>query len=130
MSIHCLGNVPVFDCKYPIVWDPGGLEILGIPIDIGPEVQYQKLLNKAENVLRAWTKHRLTLVGKVLIVNTLITPLFVYSMQVLPSPSKAFFEKYDKLILQFLWGDKRPKITLKIFQNVKTEGGLGLVNLR
>ena len=130
ISIHCLGKALVFDCKYPIVWDPGGLEILGIPIDIEPESQYENLLSKADNVLRAWSKHKLTLVGKVIIVNTLITPLFVYSMQVLPSPSKNFFEKFDKLILQFLWGSKKSKIPLKILYNAKTEGGLGLVNLR
>ena len=51
-------------------------------------------------------------------------------MQVLEEPSNEFYEQYDKMITQFLWNGKCPKIKLKHLQNSIEKRGCTLVNLR
>ena len=52
------------------MWDPGGAVILGIKID--DENPYIELLVKVEKILSTWYYRTLTLLGKILIVNTLV----------------------------------------------------------
>ena len=55
--------------------------------------------------------------------------MFVYQLQVLPSPSPTIVEKYETIVQRFLWKGKKPKIQTSILQNAKLQGGLNLVNL-
>ena len=59
---------------------------------------YIELLQKAKTTLFNWKKHWLNLFAKVLVVNTLVASLFVYSMKVLLDPSKQFYTEFDKMV--------------------------------
>ena len=50
-SIHTIAQAEVFECTKPLVWDPGGLCVLGIEINEEPVKNYKKLLDKAKRVL-------------------------------------------------------------------------------
>ena len=54
-SIHTLAGADPFLCSKPLVWDPGGLEILGFNISNTPEINYENLLSKAKQTLSSWT---------------------------------------------------------------------------
>ena len=86
---------------------------------------------KCSSVLEAWKSRSTTITGKTVIVNTLISSLFVYVMQVLPTPSAKLFSKFNSLIHNYLWGGaKRAKISLDVLQSDKELGGARLVNLK
>ena len=118
-SIHCIGNAEPFDCTENLIWDPGGLPMLGIDAKVPAHNQYCSTLQKATNVLNHWYYHELTLLGKVMVINTLVAPLFVYSMQVLKNPTDSFFHMLNQLIEQFLWKGKKAKIPLETLTNQK-----------
>ena len=67
-SVHCLGNCVPYVSEQQIVWDPGGLDILGISVAVDSDVQYQNALAKASGILDKWKWHKLTIMGKVIIV--------------------------------------------------------------
>ena len=71
----------------------------------------------------------LTLMGKILLVNMLMASLFVYKMSVIPKLSKQQLQRIKKIISQFLWDGKKPKIPINVLQNAKKFRGLKLVNL-
>ena len=106
------------------------LKILGIDVIKEPTLQYEEVYEKAKQVLKNWYYRKLTLLGRILIVNTLIASLFVYSMQVLESPPDSFFDKCEKMILEFIWKGRKPKIKIELLQSSSEHGGLKLVNLR
>ena len=112
-----------------MVWDPGGLTILGIDVLKSSEEHYRLTLNKAEKVLQTWYCGELTLFGKVLIVNTLVIPLFIYGLQVLDSPSAIINEQFKKIVENFIWSNKRPKIKTGMLSKPVNKGGVKLVNL-
>ena len=72
----------------------------------------------------------MSLIGKIQIINTLIVPHLVYSMQSLPAPGKEFFHKCESLIRQFIWDNKKAKISMCRLQQEYDKGGLRLVDLQ
>ena len=121
-----------FVTKEQFLWK-NQTNVLGVKIvhneDDLLKINYQPLLIKAEGILHSWGNRSLSLLGKILIVNTLIASLFVYKMSVLPTIPQQYVKRFNEIIMKFIWNNKKPKIPLKILQANKVDGGLGLVNL-
>ena len=86
-------------------------------------------LAKAKIILNIWQSQDLSLLGSILICNSLITPLFVYRLMNTELLSKTFINRYDALIRKFIWKGNKPKISLQMLQGNKDQGGLGLANI-
>ena len=115
-AIYCIGTAKPFKCSKPLVWDPGGCEILGIDISDSSHSNYVKIIEKSRAVLNSWCNRQLTLSGKVLTINTLISSLFVYHMQIEEDPSEGIYKEFNQILHKFLWGTKRAKIPMKLLQ--------------
>ena len=116
-----------------LFWSPKAIRILGI--DIYPDVKmmytenYLNLLNKVEDILETWSKRKLTVYGKVEVINTLINSLFVHKLMALSTPPKEFFVRYRKIILKFLWNDKPHRIAYAKLIQDHNDFGIKLVDL-
>ena len=86
-------------------------------------------LEKMKIILQTWKQRNLTLLGKVLVINSLVVSTLVYRMSVLPLLSKQYYNAYNKMILDFIWEGKKAKIPLKVLQGNKEEGGLALFSI-
>ena len=115
-------------------WTNQPVNILGIKIagnaDEALKLNYEGIITKTKSILKKWNSRNLSIIGKVLVINTLIASLFVYKMQVLPCIPDGIVKQIEKEFEKFLWKNGRPKITLRMLQQSKTEGGLGLVDLK
>ena len=129
-NILTVGDAQPFVCEKPLVWDPGGVNLLGITLDADENEVYLNLLAKVEHILGLWYNRHLSLYGKIVLINSLISSLFVYNMQVLNGPNEHFYKEYNKIINQYLWNGGKPKISMKILQASKINGGLKLSYLR
>ena len=69
------------------------------------------------------------LLGKILLVNTLMGSLYTYKLSVLPPVSKEQCKQFYKIVKDFLWNGKKPKIPTRILCLDKNKGGQKLVNL-
>ena len=119
--------------KNDIQWSDN-INVLGVEIvtdvDLQRSLNYEPVIKKCEDIITSWQNRTVSLLGKVNIVNTLIAPLFVYKMTVLPSMSDLIINKIHKMIEVFLWNGHKPKIPLAVLQNSKERGGLKLVNIK
>ena len=70
-----------------IKWTNESINVLGVDIchDNILEINYNNTLSKTKSILNGWKNRGLSLIGKVTIINTLISSLFVYKMLVLQS---------------------------------------------
>ena len=120
--------------KKPLTWSDGDIELLGMRISNCATKQsnegYDKSIKKMEQVCKSWANRRLTLMGKCLVINTLMASLFVYGMSTMGEPSNAQYASMDNILTEYLWGSSKPKIPLKILRLRKCKGGLGLVDFR
>ena len=114
------------------VWSKEDITVLGVTIAHDNIVykNYECLIAKVRNTLKAWYNRGLSLVGKIQVVNTLVASLFVYKMTVLPNIPQDIVKRIDNIIREFIWNGKKAKISYKILQNSKKDGVMGLVNLQ
>ena len=87
-------------------------------------------MNKLELICELWMYRSMSLIGKILVVNTLMSSLYVYKFQVLPLITQQHIHRFNDTVNKFLWKGRKPKIPLRILQKEKEFGGLGLVDLQ
>ena len=98
-------------------------------MDVMRKENYIKALNKVDNVLETWSNRKISIIGKITVVNTLVSTLFTNMFLCLLSPDKEFFHRYRQLVLRFLWDEKTPRICYdRLVQDYK-DLGLKLINL-
>jgi hypothetical protein len=85
-------------------------------------------IQKIEDLLKLWALRKLTLVGKVRVVNTLIVPQLLYLGNVIHIP-KYYLSKYNKIVTNFIWDNKPPKVKYTAMINSIENGGLALQDI-
>ena len=113
-----------------VKWENSAINTLGVNLyQENLQTNFDTVITKMNSVMQTWYYCKLTLMGKVMIVNSLIGSLFVYKMQVIHEIDDTLFQKIENSMSSFVWDNKRPKIPLSTLMLPKHEGGLGLVNL-
>ena len=74
-------------------------------------LNYDHKLVKVENILTAYGKRNVSLIGKVSVIKTLIIPMFVNALTVLPAPDTKFNTNFNRLIKTFMWKKGRVMIS-------------------
>ena len=105
--------------------------LLGIYFNVDKMVaeNYNSKIHTIEKIIHCYKKRKLSLIGKVTVLKTLIVPKLVYIMQVLPSPTSEFLKQMEIIFKRFLWDDKKPRITLAQLEKDIQDGGLKLTKL-
>ena len=115
-------------------WDKEKAETLGIILQLDSlnaleEYNMESVLEKAKTVLQNWSLRKVSLQGKVTIVNALVANLFIYKMQVLPTLSEKYEARFKEMLTQFIWNGKKPKIRIEDLMKDKQDGGCRLANI-
>ncbi len=125
----CIGSLEHCNhkCPFNLKWTNGPIHTLGLTISNDPDIimeeDFMPRLKAFDNVLSIWHSRGLSLKGKVTILKSLGLPKLLYPMSVLPIP-ESVVSTVDNMILDFMWGTKRPKIKKNvIIQNID-QGGL------
>ena len=114
-------------------WTNEPVNILGVWVTHDSEqttkLNYQEIENKANSILNSWKKRNISLHGKVIIFNALISSLFVYRMTVLPAMSNLMTQRLKQSLINFLWNGAKPKVNYQVLIMDKKRGGLNLCDI-
>ena len=124
------GSVAQIYSKLPLFWSDGPIKVLGVlffpdvrdTINKNFELKYCKM----ENIVKTWQSRSLSIIGKVTVVNKLVIPQLLYTMQCLPCLTKEQIVECNNLMRKFIWSNKKPKIALQRLQARTDRGGLNL----
>jgi len=121
----------VTEGPFDLDWSGKYVSSLGITIS-GNEIEHydlnykQRLLN-LKNLLNSWKGRKLSLKGKVTVVNTLAISSLIYVASVIHTPD-IVVKEVKELIVNFMWDGKGKKIAYDVLiQNIQ-DGGLKLVD--
>ena len=136
-TVYRIGSIANSNAKFytsrKLNWSNTYINTLGIDISNDKAAivnkNFEKVFIKLRTTANLWYYRKMTLMGKILIVNALMTSLFVYRMQVLERMDQNMIRKINSAISDFIWAGKKPKIPLSVLQQSKNNGGLGLVNV-
>ena len=116
----------------PIQWTDK-LKILGFHINSDIEymtkLNYDEILEKFKKTLNIWKARSLTLIGRIVVYNTLVVPIAIQKLQCLPTPTKEFFNKVRKIVTNFIWMGKKPMLAYDRLMLPYEMGGLRLADL-
>ena len=108
------------------------VKTLGLWLSIDPKltfsINYEEKLQKIKNCLNTWELRRLTLLGKITVLKSLVVSQLVYILSPLKANQTAI-EEINKLFYQFLWNGKRDKIKRNILINDYPNGGLRMLDI-
>ena len=130
MRIGSIRNTDItFNLDYKVSWTNGPIEALGITLspDIKETamVNYSKVSENISKTIELWSSQKLTLYGKISIINTLLISKLIYRFSSLPSPSQAIIKEIENKLLEFLWGSgKRHAIAKGMIINGRHNFGL------
>ena len=116
-KIYRIGSLRNSDAKCytikPIIWSDEDIDLLGFKIRNAPQQsnrEFDTIIEKMSSIVNIWHNRNLSLIAKVLLVNSLMGSLYVYKMSVLPLMSDQQVTKIHQMIGNYLWGNKKNKI--------------------
>ena len=112
-------------------WADSKINILGIILDdVTHKNSYNEIIQKMSTVTKMWSTRNLTLKDKITVANSLMGSLLVYHMQMLPTMDTKDMCKIKKLLEQFIWNGRKPKIRTEILCLDRQQGGMGLFDVQ
>ena len=113
-------------------WPKHKVKDLGIWLSVEPEatrtLNYDEKLEKVWNILSCWKYRRLTLIGKIAVLKSLVVSQLVFLLSPLNLKAKAIKE-VNKLFYSFLWNGKGDRIKRNIIINEYENGGLRMIDI-
>ena len=114
-------------------WQKRKVKALGVWLSIDPEItdtlNYQEKLEKVWNILSCWKYRRLTLIGKIKVIKSLVASQLVYVLAPLHT-NENFIKEVNKLFYLFLWNGKGDKIKRSTMINDYSQGGLKMIDIQ
>ena len=105
---------------------------LGVWFSTNPEevleANYADKLAKVSHSLGCWEERRLSLLGKITVLKSLIVSQLVYILSPLPTNQRVL-EEINTLFFNFLWNGKGDKIKRNTMVSNYSEGGLRMIDL-
>ena len=124
-------NIGRQDKPLGLDWSDGGIEILGILFGNNPALvseMWNQRKSSIHRTLAPWLKSNLSLIGKMAVIKQLVLPKISYLAVVFP-PSQSQIASLNKILEDFLWYGKKPKVSTKLLHLPFERGGKGLTNI-
>lgn len=91
------------------------------------EIMWDEIIGRMERRLEWWKQRKLNLMGKILIVNTLMLSKMWYVLGVIPM-ERWHVQRIKQCVLNFIWEGKPPRIAYNVLIGETEKGGLGLID--
>jgi len=122
------GNLKGINLK----WEKGPIHLLGMAItddiNIHIEQNIQPKIELMKNTLGIWKQRKLSLKGKITVINALAVSLLVYPATLMQFPNQKLRE-VEMLLYDFLWGKGKNKVAKNVIESDIENGGLKMPNI-
>ena len=89
---------------------------------------FQEKKEKISKIIENWQFRRLTLLGKIIVIKSLLASQLIYSLSPLPTTS-GYLKEINSLLYKFLWNGKCNKIERIHMINDYPKGGLKMLDI-
>ncbi len=136
-SIYRIGSIRHSNAKLytkkVFKWETNPINLLGVDVthDSNDLIarNYNQVFKKLDNIAKLWGNRKLSLYGKIITINVLMSSQFVYKLACLSSPTKVQYDRYKNCVKNFIWEGKPSKIAYDTLVSCRTDGGMKLVDL-
>lgn len=122
------GRCPILDIPYNTEFKLLGINF-SVDLDQMEELNFRSKLANIKNIMKLYQWQGLSMAGRITIIKMRILPNLIHLLTVLPTPKEKLLGELKKLLLEFLWDKKRPKIQYNTLVQDYGEGGLKMLHL-
>ena len=127
---HSSDNICV---KWGLKWGSSRFKLLGIKFSVDLEdiekLNYDDKIRDIEKCLKSWYNQKLSPIGKITVIKTLIISKLNYLFLTLPQPNTILLNKLISELYKFIWDGNPDKINRKTLSKDYHEGGLKMPNI-
>ena len=92
------------------------------------KLNWEAKIAKIESLISTWRKRNLTMIGKILIIKSLVLPVFTFLASCTVTPV-IYVKQIEKILFDFIWEGKKDKVKRNtIIGNLK-DGGLNMPDI-
>ena len=106
----------------------GTFDFLGVHFDTNLEEMvkqnYDKSFQAMKKMISNWKKRNLTVLGRVVVIKSLVLPKLSYMAQMLPNPDKEYIKQVNDMFFKYVWNDKPDRIKRNQFVQNYENGGV------
>ena len=119
--------------EHDLKWMKNKVKTLGVWLSTDPiitmKANYDEKLTKLKASLSCWELRRLSLLGKITVLKSLIVSQLTYILSPLPTNHCAV-DEVNTLFFKFLWNGKGDKIKRDVMISEYEDGGLKMIDIR
>ena len=127
-----LGKIAIPHNFENIDWTQTKIKALGIYFGVNTEnasyENWNERISKMKNIIASWNQRKLTMIGKIQIVKSLLIPQLTYFLSAIHIPNH-ILKEIEKLLYKFIWDGKSEKIKRRYLIRIYEEGGLKMTDL-
>ena len=117
------------DTPFDIKWPQRPIYALGTAFSYNRNLceteNFTSKINKLQKLFNIWSQRDLSLYGRILIAKTLGVSKLIYSSACVQTPAQVA-DIVNKLVVNFIWNGKKPKVKRDTLIGPKDKGGLEL----
>ena len=91
------------------------------------KLNWESKMEKTDKLIHLWKKRNLSIIGKILIIKTLILPIFTFLASACVVPEQ-YVKEIESKCFKFIWDEKPDKVKRAVLCAPYTNGGLQMVN--
>ena len=119
--------------EHDLKWMKNKVKTLGVRLSTDPKItmkaNYDEKLTKLKASLSCWELRRLSLLGKIAVLKSLIVSQLTYILSP-SSTNQCAVDEVNTLFFKFLWNGKGDKIKRDIMISEYEDGGLKMIHIR
>lgn len=120
--------------RWKLTWNNTTFDLLGIKFSVNlqemPELNYKSKFLEIEQTIKQWKSRKLTPIGRIVVIKTLIVPKMNHLILTLPNPDHELIQKLDKALFNYLWGSDIHKIKKNTIIQDYNQGGLKMIDYK
>lgn len=120
--------------KWNLHWGNSSFNLLGVEFNVDLQkiirMNYDKKLVKLKHILSKWKRRKLTPLGKITVIKTLLISQFNHLFIALPNPNDEFISNLNSILFSFLWDNKPDRVKRDIIIKTYREGGLKMIDIQ
>ena len=118
--------------EFGLKWEEGCIKYLGCYIgtdlELVAKLNWETKLEKIRRVVDNWRRRNLTLIGRVIIIKTLLISQIINLIMFCSVP-QSVMKKLDKIIYEYLWGSKVNKVRKDTVVREYVQGGIKMIDI-
>ena len=119
--------------RWKLGWGDSEFTLLGIKFSTNlkdiSEINFGSKIIAMKKLMNIWSSRNLTVIGRIIILKTLVLPKITHLIMALPDPPDNTINTLNTLFFKFIWQNKPDKVKRDLIIQNYRNGGLNMINI-